>query len=161
VTSCYPIEVHRCFEGKCHLHLQGVRVSQTSNEQEAVYKQSSLLTSLILRLWRGRKYVLPKRRWTSTGQHGVTLYSNSDTNYYNYLLYKCHGHMAILSRVHGWAWRTRRVSDWMIGFIALYKFATTDYRQYRAIAILHNLQFTVAHALGFLVFISRFLETDL
>jgi hypothetical protein len=51
--------------------------------------------------------------------------------------------------------------DWMIGFIALYTFTTQDYRQYRAIADLHTLQFTVTHALGFSVFTSLILETDL
>jgi hypothetical protein len=37
---------------------------------------------------------------------------------------------------------------------------TRDYRQYSAIADLHTLQFTVTHALGFLVFSSRILATD-
>jgi hypothetical protein len=36
-----------------------------------------------------------------------------------------------------------------------------DYRQHSAIAILHTLQFTIAHALGFSVFTSRILATDL
>jgi hypothetical protein len=36
-----------------------------------------------------------------------------------------------------------------------------DYRQCSAIAILHTLQFTIAHALGFSVFTSRILATDL
>jgi hypothetical protein len=35
-----------------------------------------------------------------------------------------------------------------------------DYRQYRAIADLRNLQFTITHALGFSVFTSRILSTD-
>jgi hypothetical protein len=38
---------------------------------------------------------------------------------------------------------------------------TLKYRQYRAISSLHQLQFTVAHALGFPVSISRFPATDL
>jgi hypothetical protein len=38
---------------------------------------------------------------------------------------------------------------------------TRDYRQYSAIADLHTLQFTVTHAIGFSVFISRILATDL
>jgi hypothetical protein len=49
----------------------------------------------------------------------------------------------------------------MIGFIAPCIFTTRDYRQYSALAILHTLQFTVAHALGFSVFTSRNLATDL
>jgi hypothetical protein len=36
-----------------------------------------------------------------------------------------------------------------------------DYRQYRAIADLHTLQFIVTHALGFSVFTNRILATDL
>jgi hypothetical protein len=51
--------------------------------------------------------------------------------------------------------------DWMIEFIAPYTFTTRDYRQHGAIAILHTFQFTVAHALGFSVFTSRVLATDL
>jgi hypothetical protein len=38
---------------------------------------------------------------------------------------------------------------------------TLTYRQYSAIAHLHHLQITVAHAVGFFVFTSRFLATDL
>jgi hypothetical protein len=38
---------------------------------------------------------------------------------------------------------------------------TWDYTQYSAIADLHTLQFTVTHALGFSVFTSRILATDL
>jgi hypothetical protein len=38
---------------------------------------------------------------------------------------------------------------------------TRDYRQYSAIAVLHTLEFTVPHALRFLVFTSRILATDL
>jgi hypothetical protein len=37
---------------------------------------------------------------------------------------------------------------------------TRDYRQYSTIAILHTLQFTVAHGLGFSVFTSLILATD-
>jgi hypothetical protein len=35
-----------------------------------------------------------------------------------------------------------------------------DYKQHNAIADVHTLQFTVTHALGFSVFISRILTTD-
>jgi hypothetical protein len=57
----------------------------------------------------------------------------------------------------------RRGLDWMIGFIAPYTYTFTirNYRQYSAIAILRTSQFTVAHALGFSVFTSRILATDL
>jgi hypothetical protein len=50
----------------------------------------------------------------------------------------------------------------MIGFIAPYtftQFGTTG--NYTPIAILHTFQFTAAHALGFSVFTSRILATDL
>jgi hypothetical protein len=50
----------------------------------------------------------------------------------------------------------------MNGFIDTYtftQFGTTG--NYSAIAILHTLEFTVAHALGFSVFTSRILATDL
>jgi hypothetical protein len=53
------------------------------------------------------------------------------------------------------------VLDWMIGFIAPYTFTTRDYGQYSAISNLHTLQSTVTHAVGFAVFISRILATDL
>jgi hypothetical protein len=49
----------------------------------------------------------------------------------------------------------------MFGFIAPYTFTVRDYREYSAIAILHILQFTVAHTLRFSVFTSRTLATDL
>jgi hypothetical protein len=61
----------------------------------------------------------------------------------------------------GVRWLIRRVSDLMIGFIALYTFTTRDYRQYSAFAIVHTFHFTVAHALRFSVFTSRILVTDL
>jgi hypothetical protein len=48
----------------------------------------------------------------------------------------------------------------MIEFITPY-IQYSNYRQYSAIAILHTLQFTVTHALGFSVFTSRILVTDL
>jgi hypothetical protein len=56
----------------------------------------------------------------------------------------------------------RQVLDWMIGFIDnLYIHTTQDYRYYSANADLHTLQFAVTHTLGFSVFISRILATDL
>jgi hypothetical protein len=50
----------------------------------------------------------------------------------------------------------------MIGFInTLYIHAVRDYMQFSAIAILHTFQVTVAYALGFSVFTSHILATDL
>jgi hypothetical protein len=50
----------------------------------------------------------------------------------------------------------------MIGiYCTLYLHTVRDYTQYSALAILHTSQFTVAHALGFSVFTSRILATDI
>jgi hypothetical protein len=46
-------------------------------------------------------------------------------------------------------------------YCTLYIHAVRDYRQYSDIAVLHTFQFTVAQALGFSVFTSRILATDL
>jgi hypothetical protein len=54
----------------------------------------------------------------------------------------------------------RRGLDWTIGFInTLYNQLVLN-KKYSAIADLHNLQFTVTHALGFSVFTSRILATE-
>jgi hypothetical protein len=49
----------------------------------------------------------------------------------------------------------------MIGFISTSVTLYLNYNQYSAIADLHTFQFTVSHALGFSVFTSRLLATDL
>jgi hypothetical protein len=51
------------------------------------------------------------------------------------------------------------LNDWI--YCTLYIHTVRDYGSYSAIAILHALQFTVARALGFSVFTSRILATDL
>jgi hypothetical protein len=48
--------------------------------------------------------------------------------------------------------------DWI--YCTLY-IKTRDYRQYSSVAILHTFHFTVTHALGFSVFTSHVLATDL
>jgi hypothetical protein len=47
--------------------------------------------------------------------------------------------------------------DWTVTSVT----SSLNYNYYSAIADLHNLQFTVAHALGFSVSTSRLLATDL
>jgi hypothetical protein len=49
----------------------------------------------------------------------------------------------------------------MIGFIGTLFTVSLNYNHYSAIADLHNLQLTVAHALGFSVSTSRLLATDI
>jgi hypothetical protein len=49
----------------------------------------------------------------------------------------------------------------MIGFISTLVTVSLNYNYYSAISDLHNLQFTVAHALGFSVSTTRLLATDL
>jgi hypothetical protein len=65
----------------------------------------------------------------------------------------------ILSRV-GVTYKTGFGLDVWI-YCTLYIHTIRDYRQYYAIAILHTLRFTTAHALGFSDFTSRTLATDL
>jgi hypothetical protein len=55
----------------------------------------------------------------------------------------------------------RRILHWMIEFIAPYIFTSREHRQYSAIADLHTLDFTVAHALWFSIFTSLIQPTDL
>jgi hypothetical protein len=69
--------------------------------------------------------------------------------------------VTLLSRVRGYAWRIITSSgsdDWI--YWCFYT-VTLSYNQYSAIADLHTLQFTVAHALGFSVSTSHILATDL
>jgi hypothetical protein len=49
----------------------------------------------------------------------------------------------------------------MIEFIGTSVTSSLNHTYYSAIADLHNLKFTVAHALGYFVFTSRLLATDL
>jgi hypothetical protein len=73
---------------------------------------------------------------------------------WNPLLKYCH--------VSGFTWRMitgSGLDDWIYWHLYITWFWTTA--NYSAIAILHNFQFTVAHALGCSVFTSHILATDL
>jgi hypothetical protein len=52
IIPCSLFKVNRHFGGICHLHLQGQRISQARNQQEAGSKQSSayLAYSLTLKM---------------------------------------------------------------------------------------------------------------
>jgi hypothetical protein len=50
------------------------------------------------------------------------------------------------------------LADWIFWRIIQ---STRIYKQYSAVAGLHNLQFTATHALGFSIFTSRILVTEL
>jgi hypothetical protein len=67
----------------------------------------------------------------------------------------------IFSREGVWAGLIRRFLDWMIGFIDTLHTVIGTTGNYSATADIHTLQFTVTHALGFSVFTSRILATDL
>jgi hypothetical protein len=66
VTPCCP--ANQCLGGMYYLHLQGWRLSQTSNQHEACNKYHS---AWLTQFWIERKQVLPKRRWVSIRQHGI------------------------------------------------------------------------------------------
>jgi hypothetical protein len=57
--------------------------------------------------------------------------------------------------------RGLQVLDWMIWFIDILYIQLGTTGNYTAIVVLHTLQFTVTHELGFSVFTSRILATDL
>jgi hypothetical protein len=82
---------------------------------------------------------------------GFASTSNSDVDLHTVT---CRGYCVTYRRVLDWM-------IWMIGFIPPFTFTNRDNKQYSAIADLRTLQFTVTHALGFSVFASRILATDL
>jgi hypothetical protein len=68
----------------------------------------------------------------------------------------------VLSRWGGCAWLKKMsfgLDDWI--YCTSYIHTTRNYRQYSTIAILHILLFTVTQALGFSIFTSRILATEL
>jgi hypothetical protein len=73
ITPCSPLKVNRRFGGTCRLHLQRRRISQARNQRDggSTQRPAVLASWLILRLWRWRPHVPPKRRLTFNRLHGV------------------------------------------------------------------------------------------
>jgi hypothetical protein len=76
ITPCSSLKVNRCFGGTCRLHLQDRIISQERDNNKASRKKISAscwsLARLILRFWRRRWHVPPKRRLTFNGLHAFT-----------------------------------------------------------------------------------------
>jgi hypothetical protein len=79
MTPWSPLSFNRHFGGTCRLHLQDRRINQARNQRESRWQAKLysdmlsrwFLARLILRPWRWRRHVLPKRRLTFNGLHGV------------------------------------------------------------------------------------------
>jgi hypothetical protein len=79
ITPPSPLKVNRLFRGTCRLHLQCRKISQARNKREAGDKHVPhlpppscwFLPSFILRLWRWRRHVPPKRRLTFNGLRSI------------------------------------------------------------------------------------------
>jgi hypothetical protein len=78
ITACSPLKVNWRFGGTCRLHLQGPRISRTRNQRERRWQAELschllslwFLPWLILRPWRWRRHIPPKRLLTLNGLHG-------------------------------------------------------------------------------------------
>jgi hypothetical protein len=68
ITPCSPLRVDLRFGGTYRLDLQGRRISRARARNQ---RESRLQARLILRRWRWRRYVPPKRRLTFNRLHGV------------------------------------------------------------------------------------------
>jgi hypothetical protein len=80
ITSCSPLKVSRRFGVICRFHLKGLRKNQARYKHETgiasraliAIPASCLYLSLLNHLPRSwRRHVLPKRRFTFSGQHGI------------------------------------------------------------------------------------------
>jgi hypothetical protein len=75
ITPCSTLKVKWCFRGTHCLHLLGQIISRARNQCESRWQADMLsrwfLARLIIRPWRWRRYVPPKRRLASNGLHGV------------------------------------------------------------------------------------------
>jgi hypothetical protein len=72
-TPRSPLKVNGLFGGTCRLHLQDRRVRRARNQRGSRWQADLcwFLTRLILRPWKWRRYVSPKRPLTFNGLHGV------------------------------------------------------------------------------------------
>jgi hypothetical protein len=71
ITPCSPLKVNQRFEGTCRLHLQGPRISRTRNQRGSNLLSRWFIARFILRPWKWRRRVSPKRRFTFNGLHGI------------------------------------------------------------------------------------------
>jgi hypothetical protein len=63
VTPCSLLKVNWCFGRICCLHLQGRKISEAKNQQSLLPASCWFLARLILRPWRWRRHVPPKRQF--------------------------------------------------------------------------------------------------
>jgi hypothetical protein len=72
MTPCSPLSSNRRFRGTYRLHLQGRRNRFSKNQQASKQVASRrFLLNLLLRPWKWRRYVPPKRRLKLNGLHDV------------------------------------------------------------------------------------------
>jgi hypothetical protein len=71
ITQCSLLKVNQHFEGRCRLHLQGRRISQTKTRHGMITALSWFLAWFIFLLWKLSGYVRPKHLLAFNGLHGV------------------------------------------------------------------------------------------
>jgi hypothetical protein len=121
-------KVHRRFGGTYRRHLQGRRVSQARNQQEAGGEQSLIPARKDLR----------ERQWYRDHDLPYTIFSTVSPWAPLHTI-ACRGLCVTYMTGVG-------LDDWIYWHLIQ---STRNYMQYSAIAILHTLQFTAAHALRF------------
>jgi hypothetical protein len=71
ITQDNSLKLNWRFGGTCSLHLRGRRISQARSQRESRWQAELFLASLILRSWRWRRHIPPKRWSTFSGLRGV------------------------------------------------------------------------------------------
>jgi hypothetical protein len=133
-TPCSLVDIYQRFKGTCCLHL--------SRQGLVMEIEIAGFSEILVRFYQTARRRIPEER-------------------------NCHNFRRenlkfdILPRIEWYAWRKWRVLVRMIGVISTSATISFNYNWYNAIADLHTFPFTVAHTLGFCVYTSRFLETDL